>query len=226
MPADSRRANVDWPAIDTVLLDMDGTLLDLRFDNYFWQELVPARYARHHAMPLDAALAVLNPRFTAKQGTLDWYCTDYWTRELGFDIADLKHEVRERVAFLPGAEAFLGALQGSGGRQVVLVTNAHRDSLAVKTRQTELIRYFDVVVSSHDFGVPKEHPQFWPALQAQLGFDRQRTLFVDDSLAVLRAARQYGIAQIVAISHPDTGIAQRSIGEFPAVTTIADLLPL
>ncbi|MDH3916294.1 MAG: haloacid dehalogenase, partial [Chromatiales bacterium] len=37
-------APYDWSTVDTVLLDMDGTLLDLRFDNYFWQELVPSRY--------------------------------------------------------------------------------------------------------------------------------------------------------------------------------------
>ena len=37
----SRSPELDWTSIDTVLLDMDGTLLDLRFDNWFWQEHVP-----------------------------------------------------------------------------------------------------------------------------------------------------------------------------------------
>ena len=36
---------VDWESVDTVLLDMDGTILDLRFDNWFWLELIPRRYA-------------------------------------------------------------------------------------------------------------------------------------------------------------------------------------
>lgn len=33
--------DIAWQEVDTVLLDMDGTLLDLAFDNYFWQTLVP-----------------------------------------------------------------------------------------------------------------------------------------------------------------------------------------
>ena len=36
----------DWSRIDHVLLDLDGTLLDLDFDNHFWQTLVPACGAR------------------------------------------------------------------------------------------------------------------------------------------------------------------------------------
>jgi putative hydrolase of the HAD superfamily len=43
-------AAIDWSRIDTVLLDMDGTLLDLRFDNWFWQELIPSRYAAAHGL--------------------------------------------------------------------------------------------------------------------------------------------------------------------------------
>ncbi|MCP4043692.1 MAG: haloacid dehalogenase, partial [Gammaproteobacteria bacterium] len=34
---------INWNSIHTVLLDMDGTLLDLHFDNQFWLEHVPLR---------------------------------------------------------------------------------------------------------------------------------------------------------------------------------------
>lgn len=34
----------NWKTIDTVLLDMDGTLLDLHFDNHFWLSLVPQEF--------------------------------------------------------------------------------------------------------------------------------------------------------------------------------------
>ena len=38
---DVAQAIIDWTRIDTILLDMDGTLLDLGFDNFFWREHVP-----------------------------------------------------------------------------------------------------------------------------------------------------------------------------------------
>jgi putative hydrolase of the HAD superfamily len=212
-----------WNQIDTVLLDMDGTLLDLRFDNYFWLELIPQRFAQRHAISLAEANRLLAPRFAAKQGSLDWYCTDFWSRELALDVAALKHEVREQVSFLPGAEAFLRALKQSALR-AILVTNAHHDALRIKARQTGLLQYFDAAVSSHQYGVPKEHAEFWLKLQADLDFDPARTLFIDDSAAVLIAARQHGIGHIVAIAHPDTTQSRREIAEFTSVLAIAELL--
>lgn len=213
----------DWSSIDVVLLDMDGTLLDLRFDNYFWEELIPLRFAEKHGLDLTAARASLAPRFIATQGTLDWYCLEYWTRELSLDVAELKREIREHVSFLPGAESFLQRLKVRPVR-TALVTNAHHDSLAVKSAQTKLLQYFDHVVSSHRYGYPKEHPEFWNRLQAELNFDRSRALFVDDSLSVLRAARSYGIAQIFAITHPDSTQQGRVVEEFPAVRAVSELL--
>src|ERR1700687_950409 len=83
---------VDWPAIDTVLLDMDGTLLDLRFDNWFWQELIPGRYAAADGLSPHDASERLKPKFRATRGTMEWYCIEYWSRELGLDIELIKRE--------------------------------------------------------------------------------------------------------------------------------------
>ena len=212
-----------WEAIDTVLLDMDGTLLDLRFDNYFWLELVPERYAVRHGMTLEQARATVAPMFDGKRGTLDWYCMDFWARELSLDIAAMKHEAREHVRFLPGAERFLLSLR-ERGLQVALVTNAHRDSLKVKATQTGLLNYFDVVFSSHSFGVPKEHSEFWQQLQATLQFDPARTLFVDDSHSVLAAAHRHGIGHIFAVSRPDSTLGRRAVSDFPSVEAVSELL--
>lgn len=223
-PIQSHSVTVPWRDIDTVLLDMDGTLLDLRFDNYFWSELVPSRYAEARAMPLAAARDVLVPMFAAWQGTLNWYCTDFWSRELELDIARLKHEIREQVRFLEGAERFLDTVR-AWGKRLVLVTNAHRDSLEVKCGRTDLTGYFERLVSSHDYGSPKEHSDFWIALHGEVGFDPRRTLFVDDSLAVLRAARAQGIAHLITITQPDSTLRPRVVEEFPAVRRVLDLLP-
>ncbi len=34
-----------------VLLDMDGTLLDKYFDDYFWEHLLPEKYAEKKTSP-------------------------------------------------------------------------------------------------------------------------------------------------------------------------------
>jgi len=222
--AGSRPVAPDWSRVETVFLDMDGTLLDLRFDNYFWRELVPERFARQRGISVADARRELVPRFAARQGTLEWYCTDFWTREIGFDVAGLKQEMREHIRFLPGATVFLEAVRASG-RRLVLITNAHHDSLRIKAAQTGLATYFDRLISSHSFGFPKEHVQFWHVLDATIEHDPPGALFVDDSLPVLEAARNHGIGQVFAIARPDSTEPPRPIDGFPAVHSVADLLP-
>jgi putative hydrolase of the HAD superfamily len=214
----------DWSRIHTVLLDMDGTLLDLRFDNYFWTELVPLRWGAARGLALHEAQAELRPRFAAQQGTLQWYCTDHWSQQLGLNVAALKHEAREHIRYLPGAETFLQTVRQLA-RQVILVTNAHLDAFAVKAQYTGLGQHFDQIVSSHSLGYPKEAAAFWPQLQQQLGLVREQALFVDDNLSVLRAAQAFGIGQIFAVAKPDSTLPVRHIAEFPAVNAVLELLP-
>jgi HAD superfamily hydrolase (TIGR01509 family) len=214
----------DWRQIDTVLLDMDGTLLDLHFDNHFWLEHVPRRFAETHGLPESEARAVLLARYQDIQGTLNWYCVDHWSRELELDIALLKEEVDHLIQVHPHVTEFLDLL-GDAGKRRVLVTNAHQKSLELKMRRTRLRDRLDHVVCAHDLGVPKEDQAFWHRLQQEQPFDPRRTLFVDDSLAVLRSAQRYGIAALLAIRLPDRHQAAREIDEFAAVEDFAALMP-
>ncbi len=218
------RAMIDWNAIDTVLLDMDGTLLDLNFDTYFWVEHVPQRYAEKHGLALYEAKNELYPRFRAVEGTMDWYCIDYWTEQLGLDIALLKEEVDHLIAVHPHVTEFLDAARGAGKR-VVLVTNAHAKSLELKMERTRLGGHFDGVICSHDYRMPKEHGDFWERLQQDEPFDRERTLLVDDSLAVLRSAREYGIRWLLAVYKPDSTQPERDVAEFEAIRSFRDIHP-
>lgn len=213
---------VDWQNVEWVLLDMDGTVLDLAFDNYFWRELVPARYAEKYGLSLEAARAELEPRFAAVMHTLPWYCTDHWSEATGLDMAALKREVRERIRPVPGAEDFLRLMRDSG-RRLWIVTNAHRDSWRLKLEHTGLGRYFERVVSSHDHGYPKEDLRFWETMQAKHPFDAARSLFVDDSLPVLSSAQAFGIRQVIGIRKPDSGLPARPLPAMRSVETLAEL---
>ncbi|MEE4186140.1 MAG: GMP/IMP nucleotidase [Gammaproteobacteria bacterium] len=201
---------------DTLLLDMDGTLLDLAFDNYFWRELVPRVYARRRNITHAAAMQVIYDLYAGREGTLDWYCLDYWTAQLELDLGALKTAASQRIRFLPGAREFLLLAQRSGKR-VVLVTNAHPQTLAIKKEVTGLHFWIDEFVSSHDVGMPKEQQAFWHALERQLGFNPARTLFIDDSLPVVQAAVDYGLAGVIAVRRPDTRQAPREVNLHAAV---------
>jgi 5'-nucleotidase len=216
---------IDWENIDSVFLDMDGTLLDLNFDNHFWQEFIPARYAVANGIDKEKAKSLLAPRFRAMEGRLEWYCLDYWTEQLKLDIAGLKAEVAGLIAVLPHVIEFLEAVRATG-KQLLLVTNAHRKSLGLKMEKTCLNSFFHGIISSHDLGFPKENPEFWHRLQARQAFDSQRTLMVDDSLSVLRAARNYGIRHVIAIAKHDSTRPARHITEFPAIEDFREIAPL
>ena len=213
-----------WPDIDSVLLDMDGTLLDLHFDNHFWLEHLPQRYAELHNVSRQQADDELLPLFHAHAGQLNWYCTDFWSRELNLSVRDLKREVAHLIALRPDADTFLAAIRAAGKR-VVLITNAHRDSLSLKLERIELAPYFDRLISSHDYGFPKENQQFWRALQADFGFDPARSLFIDDSLPILRSARDFGIRHLLAVRQPDSQRPHKDSEEFAAVEDYRALLP-
>jgi len=213
---------IDWSRIDTVFLDMDGTLLDLHFDNHFWLEHVPKRYAEDRGLPLEQAREELMQRYRSVEGTLEWYCIDRWSRALGLDIALLKEEVDHLIAVHPHVMDFLEALQRAGKRRV-LVTNAHQKSIALKMRRTPLKGHLERIICSHDIGVAKEHLDFWPRLNEIEPFDPQRTLFVDDSPSVLAAARDYGFRWLLAILAPDSQQPMRTPADFPAVRDFSEL---
>jgi len=208
---------------ETLMLDMDGTVLDLAYDNYVWKELVPARYAETKGMSVEDARSRLYAKYRAIQGDIEWYCLDHWSERLGLDVLELHRDVNDRIVYLPGARDFLQAMHENDVR-VLLVTNSHPDTLALKDEVTGLAGFFDAIYTSHEFGYAKERQEFWYALQEEEGFLRESTLFVDDNRTVLESADTYGVEMLVEIEQPDSSEPRKNGSAYAGVGGVADLL--
>ena len=205
------------------MLDMDGTILDLAFDNYVWKELVVSRYAEHKGLEYTTARERLFAKYASIQGDLEWYCLDHWSERLGFDVLKLHHEVHDRIEYLPGAKAFLETMRQTDIK-ILLVTNSHPDTLHLKDDRLGFSNYFDGLHSSHIYGHAKERQEFWHALQEEERFDPATTMFVDDTEPVLHSAAEYGIEMLVSITRPDTSEPMRENGKFAGIEGVASLL--
>ncbi len=216
---------INWQEIDTVLLDMDGTLLDLHFDNYFWLEHLPKRYATIHSKDETSSRQLLAKHFESKRGTLNWYCLDYWAEQLQLDIPELKREIQHMIRIRPFVMEFLQQLRESPKR-VMLVTNAHRASLDIKLNRTGIADLFDDIIVSHDYRAPKEQQQFWLQMRINHQFDPARTLLIDDTMSVLTSAQQFGIKHLLTLLQPDSQQAKRQETEFPGILHFDEIMPV
>jgi len=214
---------VNWDEIDTVLLDMDGTLLDLHFDNYFWLEHLPKRYAEIHKVDFATARAGLMENIRQYEGTLQWYCLEFWSEQLKVDIRSLKEEIKHKIQIRPHVTEFLTRLRQQH-KKCLLITNAHPQSLSLKLEVTNIDKDLDIVISSHELNQPKEAQEFWHALQAREHFDPARTLFIDDTARILQSAQTFGIRHLLGIHQPDSQIA-RTLEGFPAIHHFDEIMP-
>jgi len=215
---------INWGDIDTVFLDMDGTLLDLRFDNHFWLQHVPLRYGERHGISADAAREKLFPRMRELRGQLDWYCTTFWSKELDLPIIELKREVAHLIKVRDQVEAFLDRLKASD-KEIILFTNAHEDTVALKMEKTGLAPAFDRTITSHSLGHAKEVHQAWEVLGRRYDFDASKSLFIDDSFAVLDSARAYGVAHLLGILQPDSEGEQLSHPDYTLLERFGQIMP-
>ena len=212
-----------WEAIDTVLLDMDGTLLDKHFDDYFWEHYVPEMFAQKNDLtPLEARKELL-ARYRSIEGTLEWTDLDYWSEELGLDIPALKLKINHLIQVHPYVIDFLQYCR-SLQKRMYLVTNAHSKTLDIKIRKTEIGSYFDGIICSQDIGLPKEEPEFWERLGAILAFDRQRTLLADDNENVLQAAHTYGMGVLIYVARPSSRADIQYSKRFPSIVYFRELI--
>ncbi|MCL5024387.1 MAG: HAD-IA family hydrolase [Nitrospirae bacterium] len=223
MSADKGLCEALWgPGIKYVLLDMDGTLLDKYFDDYFWEHLVPEKYAEKHGITFGRAKEELMEKYKRHEGTLNWTDIDFWSRELRLDIPALKEQIRHLIEVHPHVEDFLRLLK-KHRKKIFIVTNAHIKVLDLKMRKTNIGRYFDACITSFEMGYPKEDIRFWEKARDRIGFDKEKTLFIDDTEEVLKTARGFGIRYIVFKAHATPKKRPERSGDFPTVHDFNEL---
>ena len=215
---------IDWRNIETVLLDMDGTLLDLHYDNHFWMEYLPRAYAAEHSVAEEDAREMLMRNFEEVRGTLPWYSLDHWTEKLQMDIPSLKREIKHMIRVRPFTIDFLAWLK-EHRFDVLLVTNAHRETYNIKMAEVDISEWFDRVVISHDLDSPKEQQEFWDRLQVLHPFDPEKTLLIDDTESVLEAAQNYGIRHLLTLLQPDSSRQKRIVLRFPGIHHFDEIMP-
>ena len=209
--------------ITYILLDMDGTLLDKYFDDFFWEHLVPEKYAEKHSISPGKAKEELVDKYRAHEGTLNWTDLDFWSGELNLDIPALKEQVKHLIQVHPHVENFLKILKLQK-KKIFLLTNAHYKSIDLKFRKTQIGKYFDNVLSSFDVGHPKESLMFWPKAEKRLGFDKEKSLFIDDTEEILKTARVYGIRYILYKARANSKIVPKGSDEFEHINDFNELL--
>lgn len=209
--------------VDTVLLDMDGTLLDLHYDNHFWLEYVPSQYAHKAHISLAQAQHHLSAQYAKVAGSLDWYCYDYWSATLGLDIHQLQHQTKHKIQLRSDTLWFLEYLK-SLNKRVIMLTNANRSGIALKMEQCEIRHYFEAIVSSHDYQVAKENRIFWQMAAEQHCIDFKQSLFIDDSEKILQVAEQVGVAYLRGIKTPDSKKTAQEMQYFQGIKLFSELL--
>lgn len=215
---------LEWNDIDTVLLDMDGTILDRHFDDHFWLEHVPERWSQRNHTTLEYAKNHLYSLFHSQENTLNWTDLDYWSDRLKLDIPVLKQELEHLIAIHPHVIDFLLFLKRSG-KKIWLVTNAHSKTLDLKMKRTRIGIYFDGIISAHQVGLPKEDSRFWEALQNFVSYSPERTLLGEDSETNLVTAREYAIRYLIYVSHYSSKISPRRSEHFPTIDYFNRLIP-
>jgi putative hydrolase of the HAD superfamily len=213
-----------WDAIDTVMLDMDGTLLDKHFDDYFWEVYVPEHYSLLHDISVEEAREQLITRYQAVENTLDWTDLEYWSHELGLDIPELKMRVNHLIGVHPYVVEFLEFCLAVG-KKLYLITNAHSRTLSIKLEKTSIGPWFDRVICAQEVGLAKEDPEFWRRLEGILGYDPKRTLLADDTEKVLSSADEYGLGYLIYVARSSSRQPVRYSDKYPSIDYFKELIP-
>lgn len=217
------KPELNWQDIDTVLLDMDGTLLDKHFDDTFWQSYVIEKYAEKNCLSYKGAQTFCDEKFKEAFNGHDWTQTTYWSSTFGLDIIALQNELSHLIKALPSTIYFLNFLR-SNDKKVIMVTDSDLPSLQLKLKQVNIREYFQHFFHSTSMGIAKTELDFWPSLHKKYNFDPIRTLFVDDRDNILQIASDFGIKHIVAMASPSSNSPTKFSKKHPSIASFTEII--
>jgi putative hydrolase of the HAD superfamily len=214
---------IAFDQIETILLDMDGTILDKYYDDFFWEIYVPEKFSLKYGIPFQEAQKILFSMYKAEERTLKWTDIDFWARKTGLDIFSLKKEVEDLINPHPDSEEFL-KIMNSNGKKIYLVTNAHNKVMELKLNKTGLSKYFDCCITSFDVGFPKEDIKFWMIFKDSYKINPDNTLFIDDTEAVLYTAWLSGIKYPILRSLSSSKAKPKKSDKFPTIKSFEEII--
>jgi pyrophosphatase PpaX len=186
-------------AIQTVLFDLDGTLIDsirLILDSYHHTLAahgIPPRTDEDWLRGVGTPLNVQFAEWRDDMGKLEAMVATY--REY-----NLAHHDR-MVTVYPGVVAAIGAIRAAG-RRVGLVTSKNRQGALRGLTLVRLEAMMDVLVCADEVTNPKPHPEPVEKAVALLGADPGTTVYVGDSIHDLVSGRPAGVRTAAALWGP------------------------
>ena len=186
-------------AIQTVLFDLDGTLIDsirLILDSYHHTLAahgVPPRTDEDWLRGVGTPLSVQFAEWRDDLGKLEAMVATY--REY-----NLAHHDR-MVTVYPGVVAALGAIRAAG-RRTGLVTSKNRQGALRGLTLVRLEAMMDVLVCADEVTNPKPHPEPVEKAVALLGADPGTTVYVGDSIHDMVSGHAAGVRTAAALWGP------------------------